>query len=886
MRLSLCQDTRTKRIGYPRHEKNVCVLAINEPQAYSFVSGGQTGNDLSRDIGNIYQEYVKDNISSNNALLQSAMPSPECQLFPESTSPLSNEYVETWNTDAVPPIPEKMLAGYESAGACVYGEECSCSYRKVRYKDGAYKYYSVNGSAPSVGVCSGGQNDGQACVPGGYIPVDSDNRILASVSQLNPLSLQGSCTGGTCMAIQDVVFLNGQYGYCLERDRTQGSNISKVNAPCLTWSPLSVLGGRFDTTHFSPTAGYLPPQGSGEYYCVSGANEQRLETPSTLMKYEDGLSHWGDYFWAPGQLEDLAFSRANVWWNKAISEYSNKSIDGRANTSGSPDELKGGQTQTLMYACRRASLCEGFPVSSKIYSGGLRELPWASGSSLDSNEKEGRWIMTGNSVNQSYLEYFVPYIPRKQDGPEKQAYTRNENAFDFKFGLFRFRLEPFAAGSACKWNPGWLGMSYPASQAEESGKFDIEKFSCQSYLNEVKTLSDQFSSLFNQAFPGVLDRTSEKLYTDEQDQPIKLGCVENTDKSCYYKYWETGFRYTGAEEAFTWPGKQQTNFPDSDQFNFAEKARQNVFYGKECGANNPYFAIRAMFQNMNPLENSLEPEETRVTKLSGPWQFVGFWVTTCLPNKTAGDPGWLYLRLDTIRTDVCREVGQVVSPLTRENAAFADRVWSQGRFLMPALGLTYGSRNEPFGSALATREIGHDPMIMGASVPLSSDPALHPVFVDSGVGQQTILMDQQSAWAPLTNLFARVYKIYRWESSLVLAGDWSCVDGVNRGKLCGPSVGDIGNHYDGLKTCSGYASCDPNVDTDVKNLNWRCNTLSGVNRGLSCGDELPRNTDVVCHNAARAVDYNPDVQDEDAYDLLAHCGPPTAPWDADFVLKC
>ncbi|MDF1496721.1 MAG: hypothetical protein P1P90_01535 [Patescibacteria group bacterium] len=864
--LKLCRDERTGRIGYYLNTDGNCHFAINEPQALSLIAG-QTSKDISRDITEIYKSFSAGTVSRQNTLLQSALPAPECQLYPERTSPLPNSYVVKWNEKASPPVPETMADGYEAAKACVYGEDCSCSYRKVRYQSGMEQYYSIDGKAPSVGICVGGDKEGESCVPGGFIPVNSSDQVIANTSQ-NFLGNQASQCGGTgvCASIQDVVIQNGLFAYCLERDRTRTNGISQDSAPCLTWSPVSVIGGKYDTTHYAPTAGYLPPQGAGEYYCMTGGNEQKLETPSTKIRHDEEVDNtWQEDFWMPGKLWEFAFSRSEVWWVPKESTASNIAIDGvnnitfigstkeetldriiiKTDSKGDPDPatqptIPSSQTKNLRFACRRATICEGRPDSND---------------DLDFNDKEGRWIMTGDSLTNSYMEYFIP------SGPGIDWI--NDNYYDYRYGLFRFSLSPYAAGTACKWNPKWVGMDYPTVDQAKKDDVPISSFSCQAYLQQTQQNSQQFISTFKSKFPGVLDRSSEKVLRDDQGAPVKLKCAIGTDGSCYYKYWETGYENNGQEQ-FAWPFKVYSD--KLETFNFKEQYKS--YYSHECSAGSPYFGIRAMFQNVNKRDNRLETDEANNVGFEGPWQFIGFWFTTCLPTDRRNDPGWLYMRMDTVSADVCKEVGQVIAPTSRENAAFADRVWSQGKFLLPVLGLKYESRNEPHGSALATDKIGSDPMLLGASVPTSGALNKAPGFIDSGLTTSAVL-SQQNSWVPLTNLFARVYKVYRWDPNPVESGDWTCVKGSQIGKSCYTNS----NAYDGLKVCGDYATCDTNIDVNIKNQNWRCNTLSGVNRGLHCGDDPypARNTDVICHNAAIAWSWNEVKLEEETLPLYSAC---------------
>lgn len=884
--IKLCQDVRTKRIGYIQKGTQYCILPVSETASLSYVVGDQSGGDVTRDVKNIYKEFANYNVNTDNSLLQSAMPAPECQLYPEADSPLSNEYVAGWDTKVQPPRATAMLEGYENFKACAYGEDCSCSYRKARYEASENKYYSVNGAAPAVGVCLGGQDAGVSCVPGGYVPVDSENKVLVQGSLA--LSLNAGCRGGVCMALKDVVVENGRYGYCLERDRTRISDVSQSLAPCLSWSPLNVVGGVYDMTHYSPTAGYLPPQGSGEYFCVSGANSQKVETLNTVTTWCDDMGCGGDEILNPGKLSQFGFSRPWIWWSAKNGNYESNpnviSIDGTDNqpdsfaegkldrirtvdANGDPikdpngvaytpsDIVKGANTKNLRFACRRTSLCEGYDMNKDYANNEGDENYW---SRMDGNKVEGRWIMTGDSVVNSYMEYFIPHAFGISDTSRYR-----DRYYDYNYGMFHFSIAPFAAGVACKWNPHWLGLDYPSIDLAVSEKNAVSNFGCQEYLSRVQQTSQQFYQQFSQAFPGILDRNSENLYSDSKDAPIKLKCsLPGGQGACYYKYWETGFQ-NQEQEAFKWP--ETVDADKTYLFDFKDEYRR--YFAHECKAGKPFFAIRAMFQNVNDLDNALSPDEAKERGLNGPWQFIGFWITTCLPTKTMSDPGWLYMRMDTVRADVCRQVAQVIAPYTRESAAFADRVWSQGKFFIPGLGVNYDSRNQPFGSALAIDKIGNDPMLLGASVPLSGSATERAAFVDSGVGTAAPF-SQQDAWVPLTNLFAKVYKVYRWEPSVVKSGDWTCVKGTLVGKPCSGS-----DPVQALKECGDWAECDTRIDTDLKNRNWRCNTLSGVNRGLHCGDQTypARNTDVICHNAPVAWRWNDEKNEEQTTPLYSKC---------------
>jgi hypothetical protein len=857
--LTLCRDTRSGLIGYRDLLKDVCILSISSPSSESLASLGQTSGDLTRNAKAIYNHYIQENISRQNTSLQSAMPAPECQLFPEASSPLSNEYVEVWNTSANPPLPESMISGYEGAKACVFGEDCSCSYRKVRYSNSVEQFYAVDGVAPSVGICVGGDSAGRSCVPGGYIPVDSKNIVLVSSGQNTSLQDVKNCGGGICSPIQDVVILNGQYGYCLERDKTRLGSSNQLNAPCLTWSPQVVLGGKYDVTHYSPTAGYMPPQGSGEYYCTSGANEQKIVRPDITTRY-NGSDWASENFLSPGHIQKFEFALPNVWGITGGNNWANKNIDGSSNAvSGSrydnllaEDGMIGGhQAKNMMFACRRAALCSGYDVGSEVVD---YKDDQDSAEQLDFNMNEGRWITTGNGPVKSYLEYFIPY--------RKGIAGINDKEFDYQFGLFRFSLKPYSAGAACKWNPAWVGEFFP-------GVDDEEDFSCQDYLAKIESLSSAVYEQISGGFSGILERSTESILANGQGEPIKLTCIQNKandpnpGSSCYYKYWEVGYQ-DNSQQKFTWI---DTKLKDaSSKFDIVDASEH--YFARECSSKNPYFSIRAMFENVNDIENSFPVEEALSSKLAGPWQFVGFWVTSCVPTASPRDPAHLYMELDYVKASVCKEVAQVFSPATRKNAAFVDRVWSQGNFILPSLGIKYSSRNEPFASALAAGIIGHDPMIMGVSVPLSGDYTQAPTFVDSGVSVQSVF-NQQNGWSPLSNLFAKIYKIYRWSPYMVKSGDWACLKGTNLYAWCPRGA----NAYTGVLHCSDYSTCSDEIDPDQINQLWQCNSLSGVNRGLGCGEESEslRNVDPICHNAA--VFFDSEDPDSTGAPILSTCKP-------------
>lgn len=831
-----CQDLRTGRTGYVK--EGICYLPISEAVSYLQTAQGQLV-DTNLDADQVLEE-LKRGININNARFQTVMPAAECQIYPEESSPLSTYFVQTWNMDTNPPTPKEMVPGFASAKTCVYGEDCSCSYRKARYADGTELYYGLYGASPTVGICQGGTKAGQPCVNRQFIP-NAGGKMLYSQEVLGDFEPCGP--GGTCQEFQDLVIVNGKYAYCFERDLTRTINAPQALAPCLSWAPLNPVG-RYNSAHNAVTAGYMPPQGRGEYFCVSGTQNQTIrdfdhdtKVKNYALNVNEGLE-----FQAPGFTTNFGCSYQNVMTQNQ-DEKLNKFLHGNSN-SGVVRTLEDTHDYVQMQdACRRAMLCQGLSNANSC------------------TNDEGLWIQAGPDHDKTYSEYFIPYRPALEK-------YQNEKYYDYRYGLFRFFPKKAPDASACKWNPLWIGESHvPMSSSD---------FSCTDYLQQVLTKSNQMYDALSSNFNGILDRRSEDLLRDASDTPLRLRCLfeeAGSGNGCYYKFWEVNYQVESTDKRFTY-AEQVYNIQTTPRINPAEDLNffnPTYVIPDRCNADHPYFSIRAVFQNVSMIDNALSSSMAEDREMNGPWQFVGFWVSACAPYQhvmgdgssyTNTDTAIMYLRLQEVKVDACELVAQTVDPRTKDSITFADRIWAGGAFVVPYIGAKYDRANEPFGSSVAAAVIGKDPMVMGDSIPSTSDPRRSPTFPDSGKGiSARFVSSAMDPWFSLTNLFARIYSIWKWDTNQIypdtpVCADWPGKNGTDLGSM--PVCMYLNNGtltkeqaLTNIEMCSGWNAAEPNENQDDLAKLWECNALSGVNRGLSCGTDQAKdkNTDGICHNA-------------------------------------
>ena len=216
-------------------------------------------------------------------------------------------------------------------------------------------------------------------------------------------------------------------------------------------------------------------------------------------------------------------------------------------------------------------------------------------------------------------------------------------------------------------------------------------------------------------------------------------------------------------------------------------------YFKKSDASHPYFAIRAMFEDANNADNVTPPIKQKVdgSTLQGPFRFIGFWVTAASPG--AANSRAIYMKVTAKPAAVCRDVAQVVAPGTHETTAFTDRVWDQSGFGVPTLQYAVSQQNSPYGAALQRGPIGKTPMLMDPSHPKYSVGT----WIQSGSAYHTPANPVRD-FVLLSNLFARIYNIYRYYDQAVGPGDYACTAGPFVGKKCNVSTSDVDCGYAGL----------------------------------------------------------------------------------------
>ncbi len=394
-------------------------------------------------------------------------------------------------------------------------------------------------------------------------------------------------------------------------------------------------------------------------------------------------------------------------------------------------------------------------------------------------------------------------------------------------------------------------------------------------------LFDNKPRLFAREFDNgknYIDVTDMQLLVDrDTGDPTKLPCMYAKNAfggDCYYKYADMGYQAEG-QETFTMMDDSSGGVRPLVQG--GNPVYRAPYVIKKARSSKPYFAIRAMFENARDDENAipsvvLSPDGH---ELNGPWRFVGFWVTVSEGN-TASDLRGLLMTLTVLNAPICNEVAQVISPGTRDSAAFMDRIWKEGKYREPVLGYTNNDDSLPFGSVPNSLPIGKDPLFHPAvSLVSRSDVGTQRSFPGGPYVVYANDSDQPSQnWGWLTDLFARIYRIYRFYDIPVTKTSWACLSGPRFGSWC-PNLAeyyDVAREQDvfventpnnsplavqeaGLqesrKYCGYDGVCQPFAGAEVARAQPRCNALSGVNSGLPCSGQ--RNDDIagyaVCHSA-------------------------------------
>lgn len=201
-----------------------------------------------------------------------------CKAYPEKTSPFAStvgtqaSVFKALNKGGIDRYEYvAKLPGLEGANICQNGN-CSCEYQKVTYKSGLTDYYSFPSQKYPVGVCSGGDHDGQSC------SLDSDCSVYSNGTLIS---------NGTCSQVKDVQTQIGLRGFCLEYDYSRPINRARNEFACLTWLPVDSAASSYDNFNQYPEAGYYPALDAvtktadnkvviaGQVYCTEGSQNIR-----------------------------------------------------------------------------------------------------------------------------------------------------------------------------------------------------------------------------------------------------------------------------------------------------------------------------------------------------------------------------------------------------------------------------------------------------------------------------------------------------------------------------------------------------------------------------------------------------------------------------------
>lgn len=852
--LRLCQQIATGRIGYYIESEATTLREFNCYLAVSGVSeGGGSTNPYSFTA---LQEAFSTPTPDSDKNLVEAFPPSECRAHPEEDSPFPTSYIRSWDLTKTPPKPTSFVQGFRNANFCEYGEDCACTYKRAQYggTGGTSKFFGVYAQGVSPGICAGGPRDGQSCIPETIfkLPTTGSDTVRAIEGSNASQTCGSPDLGGRCVAFDSVSIVRGNFGACLERDTSVTKKDGQVSAACLTWNPNPLLFGVNDPYHFVPTAGYLPPQNSGQYYCLSPARDpRRVRFESSFFQKNTG----GFY---AGKINKLDYDDAYV------SEGGNPVPAG--NKEGS--DINGFRPVGTNTAAQCEDTDDDQGSGTYLFSNLDSQQPFAA------DTQALRLVSSGRLADQTYTETFFPVDVSKLGDALSRAPTsaldtadaralaaeRNKIAmYDYNFGNFMIYPIKTTNGTAR------LGCGYQADWVDNIGSIDYDN------IEEVKQGERVWLDKFNQDYNPSLNRGSEEIVMQEDDMPLSAPCVSRggsvpAGTPCYFKSWSTNYHVPASEkpfQAFSPTGGRRTNFDSV----------QDDLYQKTCDANKPYFAIRAVFQTKATLIEQGGRARTAFTganakDIAGPWGFAGFWVTTC-GGQSPGDVRFMYMYVEANSGDICRDLAEVVSRDSHQDAAFTDRVAKDTTFVIPQLGIQYNARYAPFSSALNTAPAGIDPLFQTGQEITGYSPLNPPTFLAAGLRTYSIdAPEPKQKWAYLSNIFARIYRVYRYEEQAVTANSTACLAGPFKGRACVPYTTQrhpdcvdgqacdrnayvftqpSANGVIGVSaSCSLNGTCDPSrfgqSAQDQSNNAGFCNSLSGLNAGKSC----VMNTEI-CH---------------------------------------
>ncbi|MCE9586660.1 hypothetical protein K8R04_05135 [Candidatus Uhrbacteria bacterium] len=854
--------TEVGSLGFPVKPIVNCYLPVK--------SGGENYN-----FQNVSTRFSLDD-PRTDPTLTNAFPPAECRVNPEADSPFGASYVTEWDLTTNPPKPVTKVGGFTSANTCEFGEDCVCNYKRANYGSVAFsRFFSPLSQSVPPGICQGGPRDGQACLPSTLFQLPTQaSRTGAGTGATAELvqGLEGSNAaqtcgpvegGGRCVAFNKLEIIKGVFGQCLERDETRIIGQDQANKPCLTWNPTPILFGDKDSFHYQPTSGYLPPQNSGQYYCVSPIKKPSKAslTWNSISQYDS--PHGEAEGLGAGDSEEPAasmyYAHDDDWDHTIFGTNRNRlrfyagwmtRIDFDDDWVSSDNNGLLGEDQNYF-----ASI---FGVAPASYYTGTTDCEYADDDQDDSRDEDAlalRLVDAGSG----YAEYFlrtndtnlatslqIAGIP-PQDAASGWTRT-SESASRTEFfestlsdsTISYFKIDPINNGSY-----GRIACGYQAGWVDNLGSVDYDN------ADSNRPKDAEWRTKFYENYNPYLTRGQEGVYSNTGGRPFQVDCV-GAAGSCYLKYWELDYRSANQPKKFV--GLQRIG-QDGSVTDIIVRGLHDIRKNpiqSTCENSKPYFAVRAVFEARASNTTVPAPELT-ADNVNGPWRFVGFWVSAC-GGDTGGDQRYIYMSIDVGTASVCKELAEVRSKDSSQDAAFTDRVWRRSDFREPGTGLQYSDSGSPFSSAINTGPAGRDPLFQNGAEITGFSPLNPPIFLappsQTYYRPATVPKDK---WAYLSNLFARIYRVYRFQFLPVGKDNTACTVGPFRGTRCTNVLrcsNDIGLACPtaGLTTgcasggtciqtspaCSYDGSCRAALDQSELNSMKICS--QGISRLLSCSE--------------------------------------------------
>ncbi len=844
----LCRHRGTGMIGFWVKEE-ARAKPNQEVNCYLSFRGGNEANSFIQLANRLRTNAL---VSKQDVLLDQAYPKTLCRAYPETDAPFPSDIVMKWDMTTNPIRPLMVRSGYQDMNACAYDEECACSYKRVEYP-GRIKplFYASDSQAVPPGVCIGGPRDGQACLPSDVFEISSNSSTStgAAIAQAanNAQSCGPAAGGGRCVAFTKTEVVRGIEGSCLEYDTTRSrGKLGDETFSCLTWNPSPIVGGKNDPYRYVQTAGYLPPQNAGQYYCLSKA-----KAPKELML-------WQGNFRDDPTDNRIAGIKLLGYHDNFVSDGANLSL-GDIGASLSAGAAAGGAVagpygaaavavSTFVGSFIGSSSSGGFKGS---YFNNLRPEGSQAASQCedadDDQDDDGpfdrdlaglRLVATGRGRDATYTEAFYTlrsasiaawfYGTGAPTDPQKRAAMHEYN-------FSHIEIKPFE-------NPNGNGRLACGYQEDWVDGVTVDDYDD----GEKTAVGDrQWRQAFfaEEDLQTHLTRGSEKVLMGSaiaggSASPKVMPCVDTgagtpAGATCYFKTWEIGYRAKDKPQKF--------KALDGETVSISDLARGP--YTEACTTEKPYYAIRAVFQTPQSAQTTVSPTTPILPRdIRGPWNLAGFWVSTCAGRGTQ-DNRFIYMNVRLQSADICRDLAEVRSVKTGQDAAFTDRVWSQSKYSVPLLNIQYGQTFAPFSGALNTGSAGTDPLFQTGGKLAGSSAVRPPTFLASGFSTYYGLSGvgtPKDRYAYLTNVFARVYRVYKFSDQKIDKEDSTCESGLFQGRKCVlDAAPNATNASVDCRPSAGFGQC--NTDTarqPAANIKV-CNALSGINAGRSCttGDQ-------------------------------------------------